>query len=168
MFCRFMPLLLAKKDITKLSSDGNPGSANVFINCGIPLGLLCLFLDMFKGFLPVLLAEENYDVRRLSFAILIAAPVLGHAVAPFDRSKGGKCIATAFGVLLALVPQTKIVFLLAGLYILFSTAIRISPNRVQLVHELYSGYEIQHLDVRRMINSNASRRKGREVLITNY
>ena len=55
MFCRFMPLLLAKKDITKLSSDGNPGSANVFINCGIPLGLLCLFLDMFKGFLPVLL-----------------------------------------------------------------------------------------------------------------
>ena len=75
MFCRFMPLMLAKKDITKLSSDGNPGSANVFINCGIPLGLLCLFLDMFKGFLPVLLAEENYDVRRLSFAILIAAPV---------------------------------------------------------------------------------------------
>ena len=114
MFCRFMPLLLAKKDITKLSSDGNPGSANVFINCGIPLGLLCLFL-----------------VRRLSFAILIAAPVLGHAVAPFDRSKGGKCIATAFGVLLALIPQTKIVFLLAGLYILFSTAIRISPNRVR-------------------------------------
>ena len=86
---------------------------------------------MFKGFLPVLLAEENYDVRRLSFAILIAAPVLGHAVAPFDRSKGGKCIATAFGVLLALIPQTKIVFLLAGLYILFSTAIRISPNRVR-------------------------------------
>lgn len=120
-----------KKDVTKLSSDGNPGSANVFINCGIPLGLLCLFLDMFKGFLPVLLAEENYDVRRLSFAILIAAPVLGHAVAPFDRSKGGKCIATAFGVLLALIPQTKIVFLLAGLYILFSTAIRISPNRVR-------------------------------------
>ena len=69
--------------------------------------------------------------RRLSFAILIAAPVLGHAVAPFDRSKGGKCIATAFGVLLALIPQTKIVFLLAGLYILFSTAIRISPNRVR-------------------------------------
>ena len=122
MFCRFMPLLLAKKDITELSSDGNPGSANVFINCGIPLGLLCLFLDMFKGFLPVLLAEENYDVRRLSFAILIAAPVLGH---------GGKCIATAFGVLLALIPQTKIVFLLAGLYILFSTAIRISPNRMR-------------------------------------
>lgn len=86
MFCRFMPLLLAKKDITKLSSDGNPGSANVFINCGIPLGLLCLFLDMFKGFLPVLLAEENYDVRRLSFAILIAAPgarSCGCSVRPF-------------------------------------------------------------------------------------
>jgi hypothetical protein len=30
-----------------------------------------------------------------------------------------------------LIPQTKIVFLLAGLYILFSTAIRISPNRVR-------------------------------------
>lgn len=133
MFCRFLPLLLAKKDVTKLSSDGNPGSANVFINCGVPLGLLCLLLDMLKGFLPVLLAEENLDVRRLSFAILIAAPVLGHAVAPFERSKGGKCIATAFGVLLALIPQTKIVFLLAGLYILFSTAIKISPNRVRSI-----------------------------------
>lgn len=46
--------------------------------------------------------------------------------------------------------------------------VMLSNNDVQLVHELYSGYEIQHLDVRRMINSNASRRKGREVLITNY
>lgn len=44
----------------------------------------------------------------------------------------------------------------------------LSNNDVQLVHELYNGYEIQHPDVRRMINSNASRRKGREVLITNY
>lgn len=46
--------------------------------------------------------------------------------------------------------------------------VMLSNNDVQLVHELYSGYEIQHLDVRRMINSNASHRKGREVLITNY
>ena len=44
----------------------------------------------------------------------------------------------------------------------------LSNNDVQLVHELYGGYRIQQLEVRRMINSNALLRKGREVLVTNY
>ena len=44
----------------------------------------------------------------------------------------------------------------------------LSNNDVPLVHELYSGYNIQHLDVKRMINSKASKRNGKEVLITNY
>lgn len=44
----------------------------------------------------------------------------------------------------------------------------LSNNDVPLVHELYDGYNIQGLDVKRMINRNASKRTSREVLITNY
>lgn len=48
------------------------------------------------------------------------------------------------------------------------TRVMLSNNDVPLVHELYDGFNIQHLDVKRMINSNASKRNGNEVLITNY
>jgi DNA adenine methylase len=46
--------------------------------------------------------------------------------------------------------------------------VMLSNNDVPLVHSLYSSYNIEQLDVKRMINSNASKRTGKEVLITNY
>ncbi len=46
--------------------------------------------------------------------------------------------------------------------------IMLSNNDVPFVHSLYSGYKIESLEVKRMINRNASKRTGREVLITNY
>lgn len=44
----------------------------------------------------------------------------------------------------------------------------LSNNDVPLVHELYKGYNIQSLNVKRMINRNASKRVGKEVIVTNY
>ena len=44
----------------------------------------------------------------------------------------------------------------------------LSNNDVPLVHELYGKYNIAPLEVKRMINSKADNRKGREVIITNY
>lgn len=44
----------------------------------------------------------------------------------------------------------------------------LSNNDVPLVRELYKGYNIRSLDAKRMINSNASKRTGKEVIITNY
>ena len=46
--------------------------------------------------------------------------------------------------------------------------IMLSNHNVPLVHELYSGFEIQEVDVRRAINRDATKRKGKEVIITNY
>lgn len=46
--------------------------------------------------------------------------------------------------------------------------VMLSNNDVPLVRALYDGYNIQSLDVKRMINRNASKRTGKEVLITNY
>lgn len=46
--------------------------------------------------------------------------------------------------------------------------IMLSNNDVPLVHELYDGFKIQSLNVKRMINRNASKRTSTEVLVTNY
>lgn len=46
--------------------------------------------------------------------------------------------------------------------------VMLSNNDVPLVRSLYSDYHIQSLDVKRMINRNADKRTGKEVLITNY
>ncbi len=127
--CLILPKIFKKVDIRAVSDDHNPGAANVFIHCGIPFGLLCLLLDIFKGILPVYLAKRVLPITSLMFALVILAPVLGHAFSPLNNFHGGKCIATSFGVLIALMPQCYIVFVLAVLYITFSTIIKISPHR---------------------------------------
>lgn len=129
MYSRLVPLLSTGKDVAALGADRNPGASNVFLNCGIPLGLLCLACDLLKGFLPVFWAVHMVDIRLLAFAAVLSAPVLGHALAPLNHFHGGKCISTAFGCLLALLPVTRIVFVLAGLYIFFSVIVKINPTR---------------------------------------
>ena len=128
---RILPQKLAHTDVCALSPDHNPGAANVFTHCGWKLGLLCLLLDMGKGFLPVFTAcrLSGGDLTDPMIAPLMLAPVLGHALAPFSRKKGGKAIACAFGVLLGLLPGSAAVFVLAFLYILFSTLVKINPHR---------------------------------------
>ena len=46
--------------------------------------------------------------------------------------------------------------------------IMLSNNDVDLVYELYDGFKIKSVDVKRAINRDASKRTGKEVIITNY
>ena len=46
--------------------------------------------------------------------------------------------------------------------------VMLSNNDVKMVYRLYKGYNIKSINVKRMINSNAFKRTGKEVLITNY
>lgn len=128
LFSKSVPKLLLSKDVTNESSDKNPGAANVFIHCGIKCGIFCLFLDMLKGFLPVFIAKYYLNIENPLFSLVIFAPSLGHGLGLFYKFRGGKCIATFFGTMIALLPYSYIGFLLAFLYILFSTGIKISPN----------------------------------------
>lgn len=133
MFSQILPEKILHKDIQAISEDHNPGATNVFVNCGTAMGLTCLVLDLLKGMIPVLLAGYLLDRKNLLFGIILAAPVLGHAVAPFHHFHGGKCIATSFGEMIGLLPFNRIGLLLAGLYIIFSTVIKIQPNRVRSI-----------------------------------
>ena len=62
LFSYDLPKLLRHTDITLNSDDKNPGAANAFKNAGIPIGILCLICDMFKGFAPVFVASRYIDV----------------------------------------------------------------------------------------------------------
>ena len=133
MFSQILPHLFLDRDVSALSDDGNPGCTNVFKHCGPGWGILCLSLDLLKGFLPVFLAAGILDASDPRFALVVAAPVLGHAIAPLNHFRGGKCIATSFGVLLGLWPLTKIVAVLAGRYLLFSLLLRIGSHKTRSV-----------------------------------
>jgi glycerol-3-phosphate acyltransferase PlsY len=97
-------LLLAKrfagKDVREAGS-GNIGATNVARVAGKKLGAVVLVLDALKGAGPVLAARFLVDGPWWHAAVAIAA-VLGHVFPPWLKFKGGKGVATAGGVLMAL------------------------------------------------------------------
>ena len=93
---------LRGKDIRTLGSK-NIGATNVYRTVGKPWGVLAFACDFLKGFLPTLAAQKfgNADWLPLMVGILTVA---GHMWTCFMKFKGGKGIATGFGMLVALVP----------------------------------------------------------------
>ncbi len=129
LFSRYLPKLIKKVDIVQLSDDHNPGTANAMQHAGIPVGILCLLGDIFKGVLPVHMAVRLGLESGCLFSLIIAAPVLGHAYSLFHGGRGGKAIAVSFGVLIGLMPiHTEPVFALCSIYLFFSLVVRIRPH----------------------------------------
>lgn len=81
--------------------SGNPGATNVLRSGKKMAALLTLLGDAFKGWFPVWLALQSgmlmWVVSWVGFAVF-----LGHLYPIYYRFKGGKGVATALGVLLAL------------------------------------------------------------------
>lgn len=88
-------------DIQKKGS-GNIGFANAVRVLGWPAGIIVLIVDVLKGFIPVYLAKYFLDATLLQQMIIGLAPIIGHAYPVWLRFRGGKSIATGFGVLIAL------------------------------------------------------------------
>jgi glycerol-3-phosphate acyltransferase PlsY len=89
-------------DVRRVGS-GNIGAANVARSAGMALGLATLVADAAKGGLPVVLARA-VDGRPAVAALAGLAAFCGHVFPVTLRFAGGKGVATAFGVLLALAP----------------------------------------------------------------
>lgn len=103
----------------RLSGSKNPGATNVLRNAGKKAAIITLIGDMFKGVLPVLIAiylGVDYNV----LALVAFAAFIGHLYPVFLKFKGGKGVATALGVYLAL--DWRIGLSVIGLWLL-STAI---------------------------------------------
>ncbi len=98
------------EDIRAVGS-GNIGATNVLRSGAKGLGVATLLLDLLKAYAAVLvarhLAPANYD---LAVGAAVAA-VLGHVFPAWLRFRGGKGVASALGVFLALVPMAALVAL---------------------------------------------------------
>ena len=81
--------------------SGNPGATNVLRSGRKAAAALTLFGDAAKGWLAVYLATW-FDLTNVQVALIALAVFLGHLFPIFLRFKGGKGVATALGVLLAL------------------------------------------------------------------
>ena len=96
-------------DVRTLGS-GNLGATNVFRSLGRGLGLLTLVLDMLKGTVPVVIVPRldvaaAFPGGTAACAISVgAAAILGHMFTFLAGFRGGKGVATAAGVVLALFP----------------------------------------------------------------
>lgn len=88
--------------------SGNVGATNALRVLGTPTGVAVLLLDAGKGALAVLIAAAvaHRGVCPASLFPMVGgfAAVLGHVFSPFMAFKGGKGVATAAGVFLALSP----------------------------------------------------------------
>ena len=101
----------------------NIGATNVFRTVGKKWGLAAFALDVLKGLLPVLAAKRFAPVDTypwLPLAVGVAC-VAGHMLTPYMKFKGGKGVATAFGMLLGLVPAlVGVAFAVFALFFAFS------------------------------------------------
>jgi len=105
--------LFAGVDVRTIGS-GNIGATNVLRASGKKAAILTLLADALKGFAPVLIvALLFHDAATTAFSG--AAAVLGHTFPLYLNFKGGKGVATSFGVVLAVSPVTGSICLIAWL-----------------------------------------------------
>lgn len=123
-------LLISKKyfgiDIRDYGS-GNMGATNTFRVLGKRYGTIVMIIDILKGvaavalynLLPFYLSNE---LERTNFMIgLGLAAVIGHVFPIFANFKGGKGVATLFGMILAVQPLVAVCCVGVFLLVLFLT-----------------------------------------------
>ncbi len=121
-------LIIAKahgKDLRTIGS-GNIGATNVSRALGRKWGYICFLLDFLKGFIPMLAMlpfASPISVQTPTQKIIIlflwltvgCAAILGHIFPVYVKFKGGKGVATSFGIAMGLWPYYTISALIAAL-----------------------------------------------------
>ena len=109
-------------DDPRTYGSGNPGATNVLRSGKKKAAALTLLGDAVKGLVAVILARCLQDALNLSdatIALVAIAALVGHIWPIFFNFKGGKGVATALGVLLALSPATALLCALIWLVMAF-------------------------------------------------
>lgn len=96
----------------RTTGSGNIGATNVARSGAKGLGIATLLLDLFKAFLAVKIAQHlapgNFDLATMA----AVAAILGHVFPIWLGFRGGKGVASALGVFLALSPMTALCILI--------------------------------------------------------
>jgi glycerol-3-phosphate acyltransferase PlsY len=102
-FCGSIPFALlvgwlATGSDIRAYGDHNPGATNVLRASNWRWFALALLLDYLKGALPVGIPYLLLGIHGWRIVPIAFAPLLGHAFSPWLRGRGGKTVATTFGV----------------------------------------------------------------------
>lgn len=125
--------------------SGNIGATNVMRAAGKATGILTLAGDILKGFLPIVIAFVFNESRAVIGAVGLAT-FLGHLFPVFLRFKGGKGVATALGVYLALNPIAVLIDVIVFVLILLKwryvslgslVGVAVMPLLLYLLHAPY-------------------------------
>jgi glycerol-3-phosphate acyltransferase PlsY len=101
--------------------SGNAGATNTFRILGKKAGIAVMIVDMLKGFIAVKLAylshhdPQSVYMTNLQVGLGLCA-VLGHIFPIWANFKGGKGIATLFGMILAI--QYYVALSLVGVFLI--------------------------------------------------
>ncbi len=105
--------IMSGVDVRKTGS-GNIGATNVLRAAGKTAAILTLFADAMKGLLPTLIAQTLFQDNLATICTGVAA-VLGHNFPLYLKFKGGKGVATSYGVMLAVAPWIGLLCLIVWL-----------------------------------------------------
>jgi glycerol-3-phosphate acyltransferase PlsY len=138
--------------------SGNPGATNVLRSGNKWAALLTLVGDAAKGAVAVLLvqsAAQGFGFGAATIACSALAVFVGHLFPVFHGFAGGKGVATAAGVLLALSPALGLAtlgtWLLVALVTRYSSlAALVSAVAAPVFHALFSGIDLTALAIAAM------------------
>ena len=129
--------------------SGNPGATNVLRSGNKKAAIFTLLGDAAKGWFAVWLAQRlatQFGVGDTGIALVTVAVFLGHLYPVFHRFVGGKGVATAAGVLLALNPWLGLATLatwiiIAGFFRYSSLAALVSALFAPFYYVLLFGFD---------------------------
>jgi glycerol-3-phosphate acyltransferase PlsY len=110
-------------DDPRTYGSGNPGATNVLRSGSKGAAIWTLIGDAFKGWLAVWLTirfAKELNVDDATIALVALAVFIGHLWPVFFRFVGGKGVATALGVLLALNPWLGLATLVTWLVVAYA------------------------------------------------
>ncbi|RAO99670.1 hypothetical protein PW5551_02595 [Petrotoga sp. 9PW.55.5.1] len=119
-FSYIFPKLIKNNDVRKLGSH-NVGTSNVVFTSGMKIGLLALLGDFFKGYFAYFLAVNLFYLSGWMLIFSCLAAVVGHNWSLFLKFKGGKGMATTWGIIFASNYIAGILFFLYALLITLTT-----------------------------------------------
>jgi glycerol-3-phosphate acyltransferase PlsY len=112
-FGLFFTRIFSHIDVRSVGS-GNIGATNVLRAAGKKAAILTLLADAVKGLLPVLIIRTLLQ-NDVAAVLAGAAAILGHNFPIYLKFKGGKGVATSYGVMLAVAPVIGLVCLVIWL-----------------------------------------------------